>query len=195
MTFRHHRRSVRLPHWDYRERGAYFVTICTHERALLFEDGRWREIAKSAWRAVVHVGDDPADVFIVMPNHVHGIIWLPGTNAVGAQQPRVPQTDGQPIRDDGPSSRCSVAAPLQRPDAVKRVESGSLSAVVRTFKAASAKRINNIRRNPGAPVWQRNYYDRVIRDDRELEAVRSYILDNPRKWAEDPNNPVNLASR
>jgi REP element-mobilizing transposase RayT len=62
---------------------------------------------------------------------------------------------------------------------------------VRSFKAATAKRINNLRKTPGAPVWQRNYYERVIRGDRELEAVREYIVDNPRRWAEDPNNPAN----
>ena len=65
---------------------------------------------------------------------------------------------------------------------------------MRSFKAASAKRINNLRKTPSAPVWLRNYYERVIRDERELDAVREYILDNPRKWAEDPNNPANLAA-
>ncbi len=59
---------------------------------------------------------------------------------------------------------------------------GSLAAIVRAFKSASAKRIDALRRTPGAPVWQRNYYERVIRDERELKAVRQYIRDNPAKW-------------
>lgn len=192
MTPLHHRRSIRLPTWDYRERGAYFVTICTHERALMFEDQTLRGLAEDVWRNVVWVGDDPPDTFVVMPNHVHGIIWLLGPTAVGAQQPCVPSTG----RGSDPSSRVfagvAVAAPLQRPDATRRVESGSLAAIVRTFNAATAKRINNLRNTPGAPVWQRNYYERVIRDERELDAVCEYILDNPRKWAEDPNNPANF---
>lgn len=65
---------------------------------------------------------------------------------------------------------------------------------MRTFKAATAKRINNLRNTPGGPVWQRNYYERVIRDERELERARKYILDNPHRWAEDPNNPANRGS-
>lgn len=66
---------------------------------------------------------------------------------------------------------------------------------MRAFKAATAKRINNIRGTPGAAVWQRNYYERVIRDDRELERAREYILDNPRRWAEDRYNPANDRQR
>lgn len=82
-----------------------------------------------------------------------------------------------------------------RLDLLRRVESGSLAAIVRTFKAATAKRINNIRLTPGAPVWQRNYYERVIRDDRELKHAREYILDNPNRWAEDRYNPANAGER
>jgi REP element-mobilizing transposase RayT len=68
----------------------------------------------------------------------------------------------------------------------------SLGALIRTFKAATTRRINEHRRTPGAPVWQRNYYERVIRDEAELARVRQYILDNPAKWAEDKHNPANL---
>jgi REP element-mobilizing transposase RayT len=187
-----HRRSIRLPTWDYRERGAYFVTICTHERELLFEDELWREVAEDVWHAVVWVSDDPPDEFVVMPNHVHGIIWLPGTNAVGAQQPEHLTSRRHRDSGNGGSAVVAVAAPLQRHDVLRRVESGSLAAIVRTYKAATAKRLNNLRNTPSAPIWQRNYYERVIRDDRELEAMREYILDNPRKWADDPENPVNF---
>jgi len=187
----YHRHSIRLRNWDYRGRGAYFVTVCTHERALLFEDAELRAIADDVWRRITCISDDPPDEFVIMPNHVHGIIWLPGTNAVGAQPPVIPKTG--PDLKSGPRSFAivAVAAPLQRPDMVRRVECGSLAAIVRSFKAATAKRINNLRNTPGAPVWQRNYYERVIRDDRELNAVRGYILDNPSKWAADPNNPAN----
>ena len=69
---------------------------------------------------------------------------------------------------------------------------GSLGAIVGSFKSYAAYRINGLRGTLGAPVWQRNYYERVIRDDCELERAREYILDNPRKWAEDKHNPANL---
>ncbi len=114
-----HRRSIRLSTWDYRARGAYFVTICTHERALLFEDDTWREVIEDVWRTVVFGRDDPPDQFVVMPNHIHGIMWLPGTNAVGAQQPKRLQTSRDLIQTRNPSADWPVAAPLQRPDAVK----------------------------------------------------------------------------
>ena len=75
------------------------------------------------------------------------------------------------------------------------VEPGSLFVVVRTFKSAAAKRINTLRNTPGGPVWQCNYRDRIIRDDRELDRAREYIIDNPRKWAEDKHNPAMLPRR
>lgn len=181
----HRRRSVRLPAWDYREQGAYFVTICTHERELVFQDASLRLIATEVWRDVAWTDDRTRDEFVVMPNHVHGIIWLLGANVVGAQQPEVPMTEQYSGSVHDSLARSPVAAPLRHLDLGRRVEPGSLSAIVRTFKAATAKRINNVRGTPGAPVWQRNYYERVVRDDDELERVREYILDNPRGWAED----------
>jgi REP element-mobilizing transposase RayT len=68
--------------------------------------------------------------------------------------------------------------------------SGTLATVIRSFKSAVTKRINALRDTPGLPIWQRNYFERVIRDDRELHAVRQYIADNPAKWAEDENHPA-----
>lgn len=68
----------------------------------------------------------------------------------------------------------------------------TLSEIVRQFKTFSAKRINQRRNNPGCPVWQRNYYERVIRNDDELTRAREYIFNNPLKWALDKENPVNI---
>jgi REP element-mobilizing transposase RayT len=70
------------------------------------------------------------------------------------------------------------------------VRPGSIGAIVRSFKSASARRINLARRTPGAPVWQRNYYKRVIRDEDELNRIRAYIAQNPANWSEDELNPV-----
>ena len=63
------------------------------------------------------------------------------------------------------------------------------------LSAAAAKRINNIRCTPGAPVWQRNYYERIVRSEEELNRIRQYIIDNPTKWDDDPNNPTNWTQR
>jgi REP element-mobilizing transposase RayT len=185
----HRRGTIRLPNWDYRERGAYFVTICTHERAPLFEDERFAAIVTRAWLRSVNADTriDWGD-FVLMPNHIHGIIWLPYTNAVGAQRrPMSPDRSQHPQSSDS-SERTSRhgAAPLRPATTKTMVLPGSLGAVVRAYKSFTANRINRVRGTPGAPVWQRNYYERVIRDEREVEAVRTYILDNPRMWAEDP---------
>jgi REP element-mobilizing transposase RayT len=72
----------------------------------------------------------------------------------------------------------------------KNVTPGSLGAIIRSFKSAATKHINALRNTPGVPVWQRNYFERVIRDDREMDAVRRYIVDNPAKWNEDENHPA-----
>jgi len=66
--------------------------------------------------------------------------------------------------------------------------SGSLGAIVGAYKASTARLINGLRRKPGAPAWQRNYYEHIIRDEPELAQIREYILDNPIKWGEDREN-------
>ncbi len=120
-------------------------------------------IVRIVWDAIPdHFPGAAIDEFIVMPNHVHGIIWITETRSVGAQH----------------------AAPL-RPV----VPAGSLAAIVRSFKSAAAKRINEFRGTRGPPVWQRNYYERIIRDEDELNDIRQYIRDNPKNWKDDPHNP------
>jgi putative transposase len=201
------RRSIRLPDYDYRCSGAYFVTICTQERAIVFDDPA---IKRGVELALLSVGRycRPAsiDEFVVMPNHVHAIIWISHeriqARGVGAQhtpkagphlakhdhpvaKPRQVDACAAPLRDDSPR-----AAPLSAP----RVAAGSLGAIVRAFKSTSAKRVNAMRNTPGAPVWQRNYYEHVIRGDDDLARTRQYIRDNPAKWADDPDNPANVST-
>ncbi len=172
---RHHRRSIRLRGYDYTQPGAYFVTICTHNREPLFgqvEDGRmalnafgrivWEEWFRTAQvRPYVELFEDE---FVVMPNHIHGIIWIVG-KPVGATR-RVAPTDGHPR---GPAP-------------------GSLGAIIVQFKSIVTKRINALRGTPGVPVWQRNYYEHIIRNERALRAIRRYIIENPRRWHLDRYN-------
>ncbi len=149
-TQRHHRRSIRLRGYDYAHAAAYFVTICTADRACLFGevvDDVMRlnvagQLVEQVWGAIPsHFPQVAVDEFVVMPNHVHGVIVF----------------DGQAPTDVG----AQHAAPLP---GSPNVRSGSLGAVVRSFKSAATKRINEHRGSPGAPVWQRNYYEHIARE-------------------------------
>lgn len=195
MTRRRDRQSLRLRGYDYTTAGAYFVTICTKERHCSLEDSVWQTVVRTAWRRSVCGGTEPPSYdFVIMPNHVHGIVWLPPVThlcptGVGALRPGIECTlaGGRSLV---PERRFNDAGAAPLPT----VEAGSLGAVVRAFKAASTLRINRLRETPGGVVWQRGYYDRVIRGDAELAQVRQYIRDNPARWAEDRNHPANLAA-
>ena len=165
------RRSLRLTGYAYTGTGAYFVTICTQDKECLFGQivgGKMRpnvygHVVKACWFAIPrHSRNAACDAFVVMPNHMHGVIVLAGVNAVGAQH----------------------VAPLRKGGG----QSGSLGAIVRSFKGAVSKRINRRRGTPGAPVWQRNYYEHVIRSEDELQ-IRRYIEGNPLRWSLDREHP------
>ncbi len=167
------RRSTRLQGHDYASNGAYFVTICTYQRLSLFGEIRGEKmrldmfgrIVRDEWwyTTKVRLGID-TDVFVVMPNHFHGIVWILDAGAAGHDE------------------RAHGSAPLHR-------KPKSLGSIVAGFKASVTRQINEMRGMPGTPVWQRNYYERVIRDENELLRIREYIVDNPRRWAEDEYNP------
>jgi REP-associated tyrosine transposase len=169
---RHHRRSLRLKNFDYAQDGLYFITICIHRRQCLLGsaiDGgvrlnRHGEIAEMCWRAIPrHFPHAVLDEFVIMPNHIHGII------AVGARH-TVPLHTG--VENFG------------------KPVGGSIPTIVRSFKSAVSKLINEHHRTPGVPVWQRNYYEHVIRDEKSLDRLREYIVNNPLRWSFDPENPA-----
>lgn len=201
MTFNpdlHHRRSIRLQGYDYARSGAYFVTICAWQRECLFGevvDGvMWLNEAgltvQQIWVGLPgHFRHVELDQFIVMPNHVHGIILLTaGNGSVGAKQgSSASPVSGVVDQNQGEAGE-AFASPLPNP-LVNGTASDSLGALIQNFKSVSTRRINLLRCSPGTPVWQRNYYERIIRDDSELERTQQYIEDNPFKWAEDENNP------
>ena len=187
---KHHRRSIRLQGYDYAQAGAYFVTICTLKRECLLgevvrEEMRlspWGEMARDEWlRSAVARGNVELDAFVVMPNHLHGIIRL--TDPVGATRwvalaresaPR------HPLATDPPGATRRVA-----PTGPPR---GSIGAIIGQFKSAAAKRINESRRTPGEPIWQRNYYEHIIRNEDSLYAIRLYVDNNLPLWSLDPDN-------
>jgi len=163
---RYHRRSIRLPAYDYAQAGAYFVTIVCKNRVLLLEDPRLREVVEETWLWLADQYEFVyLDEFVVMPNHLHGIIVICDARKGG--------------------SRAALTAEGRRKP---------LGQLVGAFKTVSTKRINGIRSTPGLPVWQRNYYERVIRNDEELNRVRQYMVDNPAHWEEDRENPNNVGA-
>lgn len=191
-----HRRSIRLPEYDYRSAGAYFVTICSHQRAILFDVPAIKRAVELAFLSLGrYCRPASADVFVVMPNHVHAVIWITGNDrmpvrGVGAQH-KGQRTVISPTDDHWQGKELAVAA-CAAPLRMRRVTPGSLGAVVRAFKSATTKRVNAIRGTVGAPVWQRNYYEHVVRSNEELSRIRLYIRDNPLRWVDDPDNPANF---
>lgn len=166
------RRSIRLPGFDYSSPGAYFITLCTFRRRQLLAAicgdrlclTRAGQIVRDEWlRSAEMRSDLSLDAFVVMPDHFHGIVLI---------------GNGSPSK---PASRVrgSAATTIRGP------ASGSIGAVLAGFKAATTVRINGLRQLPGEPVWQRNYFECVIRDQYGLRRVRAYIEDNPVRWIVD----------
>ena len=187
---RRRRRSIRLAGYDYTQAGAYFVTICTYQRQLVFEDAMLRRVAETMWQRIPrHFSHVQLDEWVVMPNHVHGIIVIVDDPCRGEASQKiscgVEVVALDAIRSGGKAA-AGDASPLQRPIGAP---AGSLGVIVGNFKSVTARRINGLRHTPGAPVWQRNYHEHVVRDERELNAIRQYIADNPARWVWDRYNP------
>ncbi len=190
MTFdpeRRHRRSIRLPAYDYSQAGAYFVTLCAYNRECLFGnivDGAMHlneagEIVAYEWTRSSEIRREVGlDEWVLIPNHFHGIVVL--AEAEGPDGHAEEERTGRP--EEGRTGR----APLRR-------RPRSLSSLIAGFKATSTRRTNDLRRTPGTPIWQRNYYEHVIRSEASLHAIRRYISENPLRWANDEENPTNIA--
>jgi len=178
---RHHRRSIRLKGYDYSEGGAYFVTICTQGRECLFGDivddemrlNDTGTMVRDLWHEIPeHFRHADIDEFVVMPNHFHGIIVIVGAQFIA------------PFDCDAINNNKKQGVMNHAPTTVGEI--------VRAFKARCTNAINHIRNTPGTPLWQRNYYEHIIRGEGEMNRIRKYIVDNPAKWAEDENNPANI---
>ena len=166
---RGHRRSIRLRGYDCTKPGAYFLTICTADRAPLFGevfDGDMRlnglgQIIENEWlRSETIRPEIVLDAFVVMPNHLHGIVFI---------------TSGR--EPAGGDVGAHGHTPLRRPPR-------SLGSFVAGFKSAAALRGNRHRGTPGLPLWQRGTYEHIIRDGQALARIRRYIVSNPARWRE-----------
>jgi REP element-mobilizing transposase RayT len=196
---RHHRRSIRLKGYDYRQAGAYFVTVCVQDRECLLgqivDGGMWLSEAgrmvQSVWDELpAHYPGVDIDAFVVMPNHIHGIILLTGNN-VGAT-PRGCPDDSIVDAVDGMVG----ATPRGCPDGATGL---SLPDVVHRFKSFTTAQYRHGVKNHGwipfpGRLWQRNYYEHIIRNDHELHRIRQYIAENPEKWSLDRENPARGSS-
>ncbi len=164
------RKPQRLPDFDYTNDGAYFVTMCVKGGLPLLgkvvgentQLSRAGEIAKQVWFGLPqHYTSIKLDEFIVMPNHVHGIIWI--------------LSETSPLRSVGEGLRPSPTVPNKQ---------YGLPEIIRAFKSFSAREINKTRNSPGA-FWQRGFIEHVIRNDDDLYKHRAYIQNNPLKWSLD----------
>jgi REP element-mobilizing transposase RayT len=168
--------SLRLPDYDYTQPGAYFVTICTYEKKSLFGKvvngemilNEVGQVAHQEWlRLNIRFRHMDFSTFVVMPNHVHGIIYISADmNHKGL---------GDPAPFAGPL--CS--------NSKFQVLPGSLGAVVRAYKASVTWRIRAIGLTNQAHIWQRNYYEHVIRNEQDFQTICDYIETNPQKWQQD----------
>jgi REP element-mobilizing transposase RayT len=183
-TDRSNRRSIRLKGYDYSQKGAYFVTVCTKDRLCLFGNihqgimvyDQPGEMVKEAWIEIqdrfpfVHL-----DEFALMPNHLHGILILTGRG----------ESRFRPENDEPKSG--------DHKDRPYGTQAGTIGRIIQAFKSTTThKYISGVNRGwndfPGK-LWQRNYFEHVIRDEVELNSLRKYIAENPLKWATDNENP------
>ncbi len=186
---KHHRRSIRLPEYDYSSNGAYFVTICTRNRECILSETNQPVgaglapahdpasaydlrltaagiIVQRNWEDIParHIGVE-IDEYVIMPSHLHGIIVI--------------ATDSECPNDDRATAR---VAP-------------TLGDIIGSFKSACVtdylKYIDENRLDTVGKIWQRNYHEHIIRTDEDLQKIREYIRNNPRNWADDEENPTN----
>jgi putative transposase len=201
---RPHRRSLRLRDYDYTQAGAYFVTLCTQDRACLFGevvDGEMRlneagEMVLAEWNALV--GRFPGvelDGFAVMPNHIHAIVVLVGAGLVPARTyaglvPAGTYAGLVPAQNKGDHEGRPYGDGRPPP---------TLGGVMGAFKSiTTVSYTRGVKQStwPGfrGRLWQRNYYEHIIRDEASLHAIREYIANNPLQWALDRENPINVGA-
>lgn len=181
----HHRRSIRLRNYDYSQSGIYFITLCTHQRKCLFgqiSDGKMElnelgEIVQNEWLRSPEIRKEiTLDEWVVMPNHLHGIVII--------TKPDQPQNSDLPNLLATNHSLPLQGLPIQ-------MKPRSLSSLIVGFKSATTRQINHCRHASGTSVWQRNYYENIVRNQQSLQNFCEYIRNNPLSWKVDQLHPEN----
>ncbi len=207
---KHHRRSIRLKGYDYSQPGGYYITIVTQNRKSLFGDvvdgkmvlNTFGRIIAYHWQKLpIHFKHIKLDVYQIMPNHLHGIIII--TDNVdddhGRDRGHVGAKHSSKIHLEYSGFSCRNALPLQHPQQPPHppqhptrpngTQRGSLSAIMQNFLSVTTRKINRIRKTPGQKLWQRNFWEHIIRNENDLNRIRAYIQNNPSKWQSDRTNP------
>jgi len=204
--------SIRLPGYDYSQPGAYFITIVTHNRQCSFGNiiddemmlNEFGVLVQNEWLKTGIIRPNiNIDAFVVMPNHLHGIIIITDNDNGHSR-------DSRDSRDSRRDTLQRVSTWMETgmetgthsdTDTVSESKTGtktieqfgkptknSIPTIVRLFKSTTTKQINQMRQTPMQPLWQRNYFEHVIRDDNELTRIHHYIINNPKRWEEDNLN-------
>ncbi|MEW6511722.1 MAG: transposase [Bacteroidota bacterium] len=190
----HHRKSTRLKGWDYSEPEGYFVTICTKNREWFFGevvDGKMRlseagRIADECWREIPdHFPNVSADVYQIMPDHVHGIVQIQKRSAI--------LSGGRGLINQAPTTRRDQSLSGKSEWILMKQEGILLGKIIRSFKAQSTRLIHATGDNSFA--WQRNYHDHIIRDTVEHLLIKRYIALNPQRWDRKEQDRRNERSR
>jgi REP element-mobilizing transposase RayT len=154
------RKQPRLKGYNYSEAGAYFITLCTKDKELYFENEKIREIVEECWLNIPeHFDSIGLDSYVIMPNHLHGILFL--ETAVVKRH----------------------AFSLQKGRRYQRIP-----VIIGGFKSAASKSLHRLGFKDFK--WQTSYYDHIIRNEKELMKIREYIINNPYKWNEDAENTL-----
>ena len=177
----HHRRSIRLRDYDYSKEGLYFITLCVHKQLTMLgeivdDEMKLNDkgiITKICWDEIPsHFPNVALCEFTIMPNHIHGIINITATTAtVGVENFQPLQYTSQPLQQP------SQPMPPQRNE-FQNIIPRSIGSIVLGFKIGTTKQI-------GYAIWQRNYYEHIIRDDGDYHRIAEYIANNPAKWNDD----------
>ncbi len=165
------RQSIRLSEYDYSQPSVYFVTICTQRRKYLFGDvldgmmaiNKYGFIVHECWHGIPkHFRNVELDAFVIMPNHLHGILFLADRRGTACRAP-TKEKFGKPVAT-------------------------SLPTIIRSFKSAATKCLRDFSGEQKTLFWQRNYFEHVIRNEESLLKIREYIITNPQRWQFDSEN-------
>jgi len=192
MQFR--RRSIRLPEYDYSSYGWYFVTICAQDRELYFENDDVKQMIENMWTKLPTKFDVDLDEYVVMPNRLHVIVVIKKNDNVGARfiVPRRNEFDKSGFDQSGRDK----SRPYNIRNNPMSISDTTLGKILRYYKAKTTYEIHKYIGDQfvkfGYFQWQRNYYERIIRNNKELNRIRQYIINNPDNWETDRNNPKNF---
>ena len=195
----HNRRSIRLKGYDYSQAGLYFITICCYNRKCLFGDvingemvlNEYGTIACNEWLNTPNIRKNvELDVFVIMPNHIHGIIILNGRGELHSPLNMITGNtiSGNAITHNAITGNAITGNAITgnkrgECNSPPRGPSNNIGAIVRGYKSSVTKQFNLL--NIGCTVWQRNYHEHIIRNEKSYQTIAEYIVNNPSKWNND----------